>query len=377
MFYNIINMNKQSFNFRHRPLRDVSVWHAIKSIFKNYIFILFSFVNMFIPLYATIISSLIGPHGSLNVTVVGLTTSFISIFNQFLFLVALTMIFVLHRDTMFDHKNRTIDKHTVAMIMLIYSMGAMVLFIGSSLLYIKYSTLYQGFSESFNWTLQFVLLIAPTFIINGFIYLNIIYKLETAKWKSVTCYIIFFVLHLCLLPLFYIAIPWGKDVQLCGLGLGFLLASIFSLLIIYIFNYGRSWKKDFRVNWKELRWFISRSANFVWDFLLAVVMKGFLVMIIGVSLKLASKPTFPSLMVAKILWYNSLFFCGFFGDGLFYAIEYTKMRMIAKDEEYKTDNKIILILGGIHLLSLYWYVLSLTLLLWLWVICMLIKKLKL
>ncbi len=143
-------MTAQSFNYKHSLLKDVSIGHAIKSIFKNYIFILFSFVNMFIPLYATIISSLIGPHGSLNVTVVGLTTSFISIFNQFLFLVALTMIFVLHRDTMFDHKNRAVDRRTVAMIMLIYSLFTMVLFIGSSLLYIKYSTLYQGFSESFS-----------------------------------------------------------------------------------------------------------------------------------------------------------------------------------------------------------------------------------
>ncbi len=87
-------MNSQYLDFRTKALKNVTIGQALKSIFKNYIFIVFSFVNMFIPLYATIISALIGPHGSLNVTVVGLTTSFISIFNQFLFLVALTMIFV-------------------------------------------------------------------------------------------------------------------------------------------------------------------------------------------------------------------------------------------------------------------------------------------
>ncbi len=117
------------------------------------------------------------------------------------------MVFVLNRDTLFDHKNKNVDKHTISMIMLIYSSFTMLLFIGSALLYIRYSTLYKGFAESFDFTLQFVLLIAPTFIINGFVYLNIIYRLESHKFKSISYYLTFFILHLCLLPLFYIAIP--------------------------------------------------------------------------------------------------------------------------------------------------------------------------
>ncbi len=336
------------FDYKYQIPRRASVGQALRSVFKNYIFILFSFVNMFIPLYATIISALIGPHGSLNVTVVGLTTSFISIFNQFLFLVALTMIFVLNRNMMFQTKTDNIDRHTITIIMLFYSTFTMLLFVGSSLLYIKYSILYQGFSESFGWALQFVLLLAPTFIINGFIYLNIIYKLESQKTKSICCYVLFFVFHLVMLPLFYLAIPWSHDTQLCGLGIGFLLASLLTLLSIGLFNYKKDWYKErFNINWNTLRTFISKSGNFVWDFLLAVVMKGFLVMIIGVSLRLASKPTFPSLMVAKIIWYNSLFFCGFFGDGLFYAIEYAKMKKIAENKDYKSDLKVSAILGTI------------------------------
>ncbi len=122
---------------------------SLKAIFKNYIFILFSFVNMFIPFYATIISALVPPHASLNVTVVGLTTSFISIFNQFLFLVALAMIFVLHRDTMLHPMKRNVDKQTVSFIMLVYSGIGTLLFIATALLYIRYSTLYQGFYETF------------------------------------------------------------------------------------------------------------------------------------------------------------------------------------------------------------------------------------
>ncbi len=335
----------------HSALTKPTIKGALKSIFKNYLFILFSFANMFIPLYATIISALVGPHGSLNVTVVGLATSFISIFNQFLFLMALTMIFVLHRQQMFNAKERSIDKHTVSMIMFIYSMITMLLFVGSALLYIRYSTLYQGFSESFSWALQFVLLLAPTFIINGFIYLNVIYKLEINKTKSICCYLSFFILHLIMLPLFYLAIPWGDDYQLCGLGIGFLVASLLSMLMVGLINFQRGWMiGGFKVDWVTLRQFISKSGNFVWDFLLAVVMKGFLVMIIGVSLKLASKPTFPSLMVAKILWYNSLFFCGFFGDGLFYAIEYAKMEVIATNKMYQSNVKVSVILGAITFL---------------------------
>ncbi len=336
---------------RCRKIQRTEIKDALKAIFKNYLFILFSFANMFIPLYATIISSLIGPHGALNVTVVGLTTSFISIFNQFLFLMALTMIFVLHRHVMFADKERSIDKHTVSAIMFMYSFITMVLFIGSSLLYVKYSTLYQGFSESFGWAVQFVLLLGPTFIINGFVYLNVIYKLEIDKAKSITCYLIFFVLHLIMLPLFYLVIPWAPNYQLSGLGLGFLVASLLSIALVGLVNYKRQWYQDrFGVDWQTLRAFISKSGNFVWDFLLAVIMKGFLVMIIGMSLKLADKPTLPSLMIAKMLWYNSLFFCGFFGDGLFYAIEYAKMELIATGKTYHPDVKVSVILGAITFL---------------------------
>lgn len=344
-------MQSKTFNYKYKPLVDVSIAKALKSIFKNYLFILFSFANMLIPLYATIISSLIGPHGSLNVTIVGLATSFISIFNQFLFLIALTINFVLHRDMMFDRKDKIIDKQTISSIMFFYSLFATILFVATSLLYIRFSILYQGFSESFMWAVQLIVLIAPTFIVNGFIYLNVIYKLEICKWKSVLCYVIFFILHLCLIPLFYLAIPWGNNVQLCGLGIGFLSSSILGLLGVIIFNYEKGWKNNFKINWHDLKTFIVKTGNFVWDFLIAIIMKGFLVMFIGVSLNLASKPTFPSLMVAKILWYNSLFFCGFFGDGLFYAIEYTKMQMIAKYQMYKSSSKYLLVLGTITFIA--------------------------
>ncbi len=337
-----IELNNYQINSKKNfhPLRS-----SLKAIFKNYIFILFSFVNMFIPFYATIISALIGPHGSLNVTVVGLATSFISIFNQFLFLVALTMIFTLNRDVMFHPTLRNIDKKTITFIMFVYSSISMILFIGSALLYIRYSTLYQGFYETFSWALQFVFLLAPTFIINGFIYLNMIYKLEVNKAKSIIIFIIFFVMHLIFLPIFYLCIPWGEQTQLVGLGLGFLVSSLITLLVLSIFNFKKHQIISLKVDWNTFKYFIAKSANFIGDFLIATIMKGFLVMIIGISLRLVEKPTLPSLMVAKILWYNSLFFCGFFGDGLFYAVEYSKMKIIANDKNQNTDPKVLFVLS--------------------------------
>ncbi len=49
-----------------------------------------------------------------------------------------------------------------------------------------------------------------------------------------------------------------------------------------------------------------------------------------------------------MIWYNSLFFCGFFGDGLFYTIEYTKMRsQILNESNYRPCLKTWFSLAGI------------------------------
>ena len=76
---NLIQSNKHFFK------------EVFRKVFKNWFFIYFSFVNLFLPFYTTIISSLLPPHATLNITATGLTTSFIGIFNQLLFLICISL----------------------------------------------------------------------------------------------------------------------------------------------------------------------------------------------------------------------------------------------------------------------------------------------
>ncbi len=341
---------QQNVNNSSNQLKKYSVKDALKLVFKNWFFIYFSFVNMFIPFYATIISSLLAPHATINLTCVGLTTSFISIFNQFLFLIALTMVFVLNKNIM-TATSLEVDRKTISLIMLIYSSVSTLLFIGCSLLYIRFSTLYVGYTQTFNYALEFVLMVAPTFIINGFVYLNIIYKLETNKWKSFLTYSIYFALNLILIPVFYLFIPFTVEWQLIGMGLGFLVASLITFLFVFLFNMkSKEFMDEFHLtfNKESLKMFFSKTSNFISTFLLSTIMKGFLVMTIGLSLNLSSKPTFTSLMVAKIIWYNCLFFCGFFGDGVLYSIEYSKMKsQLLNNGNYQASLKTMFSFAGI------------------------------
>ena len=86
-------MNSINVNY-HKKLNRLESFNfklGIKEIFSNYIFILFSFINLFLPFYATIIAASFGNNGIYNLVSVGLTTSFITIFNQFLFLIAISI----------------------------------------------------------------------------------------------------------------------------------------------------------------------------------------------------------------------------------------------------------------------------------------------
>ncbi len=285
-----------------KELSSFTVKEAISSIFKNWFFIYFSFVNLFIPFYATIISSLLGPHSSLNVACVGLTTSFISIFNQFLFLVSLSLVFVFNKN-MLCAKSREVDKYTINMIMFIFSSVTTLVFIGSTLLYDNFSVLYVGYRDAFIYAVQFVMLISPTFIINGFVFLNIIYKLEVRRRESELTYTVYFISHLIFIPLMYLAFKWNESAQLVGLGLGFLIASIITWIYTLTTNLnsdGIACTLNKKFDKESFKMFFSKTSNFIFNFLLATILKGFLVMAIGLSLKLDSAPTFTSLMMAKM-----------------------------------------------------------------------------
>lgn len=326
-----VNLQSQQMNQFKAP----TMKFAFKQVFKNWFFIYFSFVNLFLPFYATIISSLLAPHATLNITAIGLTTSFFGIFNQLLLLLCVSLFFVFNKNIR-DNKYKEVDKHTISLIMLIYGCCSTVLFIATSLLYINFSTLYVGYREAFYYAWQFVLLVSPTFIINSFSYILIIYKMNTEKWKSIVLFSVYFVLNLCLIPLLYLTPNWGLKHQTLGIGMGMLISSMLTLIIGIIMylktiNFSNELKPRF---YKEsFKLFFKKTSNFVFNFILSTIMKGFLLMMIGLGMKSYDSTTFTSMMMSKIIWYHSLYFCGFFADGLLYSIEFSKLNYYVREKQ--------------------------------------------
>ena len=317
--------------FKFKDEKHEKIFPLMKIIFKNSFFILFSFVNMFIPLYATIIASLLEPNGALNVISIGLSISFITIFNQFLFLLSIALLFVFRHEKKSKQFENILDHNSITAIMFIFSVFSFVLFIATCSVYVSFSSIYSNINLSVWYGIQLILMISPSLLLNGLFYLNIIYNLEINKKRTFISYLLFFVLHLIFIPVFYLLIPFPIDNQPIGLGLGFFVPSLIMFILTLVFEQ-KDEKIIFKFDKESFKYFMKKSNNFIWNFLLATIMKIFLIMAIALELKLYDRPAPLGLTLTKIIWYNSLFFCGFFGDGLFYTIEYSRIKNIGDED---------------------------------------------
>lgn len=342
---------KTSLNYKFNRINQFEFKLALKSVFSNYIFILFSFINLFLPLYSTVIASIYGDNGIYNLVSVGLATSFITIFNQFLFLIALSIIFIYNNKTKFLNNNDT--RYMANILILILGLICVILFLISSYVYIKFSTSYINFQPSSTYGLKFILTISPSLIFNGFVYYFIMDKYDQSKKTlAILFLLIFFILNLILIPIFYMFLPFNTQNYIMGIGIGFSLSSLVTFLITI--GYEIIIDKEFKIfkfSLSEFVYFNHRIMNFATNFLLTTFMKIFLIMAISLALGLNQKDTPPELMIAKIVWYNSLFFCGFFADGLLYSIEYTRLMNRNKLSAQNVNMKIWWTLIGIGFLG--------------------------
>lgn len=329
--------------------KNYFVLNAFKEVFKNYLFIFFSFVNLFIPLFSTIMAALNKPVATIDVIGVGLSTSFITIFNQFLFLLSLCIVFVYIRQKNIEH-NDNIDRNSIGIIVLVMSLISIVLFVGLSFLYIEFSGIYKNINASIIKGFEYVAIVSPTLLFNVFIYLEIMHRHTEDKHSSFRLLLLFFALNLILIPLIGVLPNWPENLSTFGIGLGMLSSSLITFIYVWLIN--KKEKRHYVVGFKQIRikHFLNKIKNFIFNFLLSTIMKSILIMAVALSLGLAQRDGTPlGLMIAKIVWYNSLFFCGFYADGLLYTIEYTRLEhMISNDEKYQTNFKVwnLLALSG-------------------------------
>ena len=323
----------------NRKQVNYDVWKSIKQVFSNSFFIFFSFVNLFIPFYATMISALSGPNGILNVVALGLASSFVTIFNQFLFLLSLSIIFVFRKNQNLTIHDKN-DRRALSIIVIIIALISILLFVGSASLYIKFSAIYKNFTESIELGFNYVFIVAPSLLINGFIYLETFYRYTENKKSSWLIIILLLALNLLIIPLIGFFPNWKTNMQTFGIGLGILVSSIATLTIIFLTQFKPNYF-SMVVEWRRVKFFLAKIHNFLFNFLLSTLMKSILIMGVALSVGLSQKDSPVALMVAKIIWYNSLFLCGFFADGLLYSMEYTRLEhFMNNDDNYQLDFRV-------------------------------------
>lgn len=147
---------------------------------------------------------------------------------------------------------------------------------------------------------------------------------QEKKWYVIFLLFLLFILNLIFIPIIGVLINWNNDLTTFGIGFGILLSSMICFIVILLVNIKHRYL-TLRWNSQNIRFFLYKIKNFLLNFLLSILMKSILIMIIALSMGLSQKDTPPALMVAKIIWYNSLFFLLVFADGLLYTIEYTRI----------------------------------------------------
>lgn len=322
----------QTYSFKQNSIKEF-----LKHIFKNHIFISFSFINMFIPLYSTIIASLNQPNGTIDVIGIGLISSFSVVFNQLLFLLATSLNFIsLNSQSIFDNKYR-INISTKYFLLLMFGLLALILFIPLSALYTHFSG-YVNITTSTNYGIKYSAILSISLIFNVYIYYTIIKEWQFNKIYSYIFLMLFLILNIILIPLLGVLPKWNNNDSWIGLSISQLIASFTCLLTIICWLILKEKIKFTKVDFHSIKSFFKYSSNFIVGFLLTTLLKTILIIIICFSLGISQKDTPIGVMVAKIIWYNSLYFCGFFADGAIYALEYTRINFI-NDRQWQYINR--------------------------------------
>lgn len=332
---------------------------SLKNIWKNNFFVLFAFTNLFIPIFLTMMSAL-GDYNNaeFNIVNVGLTTSFLTIFNQMMInfsIGALFLIFLKYEKRKL--KDAEESQSTAFFIALIFSLIVFILFIATSTLYVVFSEVYKNFHTYLIVGLRFILMSAPSLLFNMFQYILLMLILKrNGNRHGVFFNILFTFITFIVVAIISVAIPWENEYETFSIGLGLTLSSIINLIIIVVYSYLTKLIKIsvYKIHFSVVKEIGKKLTNYSVGFILATIMKSFLVFGIALGTSTYNRDTNVSQMISKIIWYHSLYFIGFLGDGIVMTIDYLKIRNFKTrtfDEKF-WKKLIIFTIGGTFLIAI-------------------------
>lgn len=294
---------------------------ALKLFFSNQFSIIYTLTNFFLPFFLCLIGSCIKPNGVLIVIVIGLTSSFYTIFNQ----LAMVLSQILSRRVIKEFRNPLFPAHDLSsrfrgalinvslIVGVIYGLIMAGLFMLSAGLYTHYISIYKNLQPAGDYAWILVASLLPTIFL---VYINDILLVEIylnyGNVRSVIVLLSQYFLRLVLVTLFSL----NTNIGILGIGLGMMGSSLFDLFvdILMISNKANIFKVDKLILKINLREDLMMSWIYILRFLFGYIAKSIMVLITGIATSAANKDIYATMIIARIIWYNILFSGGWFAD---------------------------------------------------------------
>lgn len=293
----------------------------IKSIFKNsYIFILFSLLNVLLPIFICLIAAAMTSKGAFAVMGIGYVTAFQLAYCQIGFTFGVFASFLI-----FNKKTKHFQSsHLKETFLLTFLYGFLMvpLYVIPSWIYSKYASAHINTLDSINFAYNYI------WTSSGFIFLTtlrstlvLIVNKKDAQWKAIVAELFSYGLMIifCVVFSFYTNLNNGL-----GLGIGLTFGSTISCIVLLIYCWLKlkiftHYEKHFK--WKKVKYVLSYTWRQSLITIAIQIFKAITLFVLSFSIPNAILGAVPlDYQMARLVWYNVLYLIPFLFTGMTDAI---------------------------------------------------------
>lgn len=313
-----------------------SAYTLIKSFFKeSYIFVIFWFLNGFIPIAICMISSSIPNDGAYYVIGIGYVTAFQLAYVQIGWTVSIALTY-----TILQMKFNKCDKiegqsqgdlmFATVIITLIYGLVLVPLFIGPTYVYSKYANNHVNTVISQQSAYNYIYTLSGYIFLSPFISLMIIYIHSYKGHKaSIPVIILSNGLIVGLSAILTLTPDASNNTKAIGTGLGMTIGALITAVALglYVFFSTELRYSSFKLRWNEIRFILKQTFKQAGTILSIQIFKAIALIALGIVISDTMDSVVPmGYQFSRVVWYNYLYLIPFFAYGIADAMIFFGLR---------------------------------------------------
>ena len=291
---------------------------------ESYIFIIFWFINAFIPIAICMISAAIPNDGAYYVIVIGYVTAFQLAYVQIGWTVSIALTYTILQ--MKFTKNKVEGQaqgdlmYATVLITLFYGLLLVPFFIGPSYAYSRFANNHvntvvsQQSAYNYIWTLSGYIFLSP------FMSLMIIYiHSYKGQKRSIIAIVASNALIVGLSAILTLTPNASNTVKAIGTGLGMTIGAIVCSVVLGVYVYLTTELRyaSFKFNWKEIKFISLKTIKQASSILSIQIFKAIALIALGLVISNVMDSVVPmGYQFSRVVWYNYLYLVPFFAYGV-------------------------------------------------------------